>query len=83
MTASAKCAACKVDARMLAPALGFAFLVPIGGEDVSVYMPGCPLEVLTTETFGKPHLYLDGSSLWFNVAIECLRDRVGEEIGHG
>lgn len=57
----------------------FAFLVPINGEDVSILMPGCPLEVLTTERFGTPHLYIDGSSLWFNVAIECLRDRVVSE----
>lgn len=53
----------------------FAFLVPVRGRDVSVLMPGIPLDVLMDPIrIDTPRLYVNGSSWYWKYAVGVLRD---------
>jgi hypothetical protein len=64
----------------------FAFSVtvqdPETGRDaaVTVDMPGCRLSLLTGSLLTAPRIYVDGSSWWWEFAVDRIRERVeGDE----
>ena len=45
------------------------------GDEVAISMPGCALERLQAKDLSAPRVYVNGSSLWWQVAVESVRDR--------